>query len=452
MAAKKQQQASSAPSRWRLAAGALAAGALFLHLPASAITLQQAYEKAVQHDPTFRVAYYGNQATRENSNIARSYLLPSVSGSYSSSEAKSDITVGKTTSHREYMSKSANVSLRQAIFNLEALARYRQGVAQGLASDAQLEAARQTLILRVVAAYIDAIYTEDQLALGRAQRDLLAEQQKVNDRLYKAGEGTVTDRLETQAKLDLAEARLLELEDAQRAARVTLAGIIGEEVQSLDRLRPDFAVRPSDRNSYKDWVAVALARNPELQAYQHSITAAHEEVNRARAGHVPRVDFVASISKADSESISTLGQDSDTKSIGFQMSVPIFSGGAISASTRQARATEQRAKAELDAKAAAVMVDLRKEYDALTSSVARIAALEKAVESAQLLMKATEQSIKGGVRINLDLLNAQESRYLAERDLAQARYNYLLNTLRLRAASGTLSGDDVRDLGSYFTR
>ena len=450
MASQKQQRSTFVPSRWRLAAGAIAAGAAFLHLPAAAISLEQAYEKAVQNDPTFRVAYYGNQATRENRNIARSYLLPSLSGSYSSSDATSDIVAGKTRSHREYMSKSANISLRQAIFNLEAVARYRQGVAQGLASDAQLEAARQTLILRVVAAYIDAIYTEDQLALGRAQRDMLAEQQKVNDRLFKAGEGTVTDRLETQAKLDLAEARLLELEDAQRSAKVTLSGIIGEEVDTLDRLRSDFAVRPSDKTSYHDWVAIALARNPELQAYHHSITAAREDVNRARAGHVPRVDFVASVSKADSESLSTLGQESDTRSVGFQLTVPIFSGGAISASTRQARATELRARAELQAKSDQVMVDLRKEYDALSSSVARIAALERAVQSAQLLMKATEQSIKGGVRINLDLLNAQEHRYMAERDLAQARYNYLLSTLRLRASSGTLSGDDVRDIGSYF--
>lgn len=456
MTHKKQEQADKASNsraaRWRIVAGAIAAGAALLHAPASAISLEEAYLKAVQNDPSFRVAYYGNQATQENRIIARSYLLPNLSGSYSSSDVKSDTTIGKNKSHREYMSKSGNISLRQAIFNLEAMARYRQGVAQGQASEAQLEAARQTLILRVVSAYIDAIFAEDQLSLGKAQRDMLSEQQKVNERLLKAGEGTVTDRLETQAKLDLAEARLLELEDLRRSALVTLSGIVGEEVTSLDRLRPDFAVRASDKTSYTDWVSLALARNPELRAQQHAINVAHEEVNKARAGHVPRLDFVASIAKADSESIATVGQAVDSKSVGFQLIVPMYAGGAVSASTRQARATELRAKAELEVKSDQVMVDLRKEYDSVTSSVTRIAALERAVESAQLLMKATEQSIKGGVRINLDLLNAQEHRYTAERDLAQARFTYLLSTLRLRASSGTLSGSDVQDIGSFFQK
>ncbi|HEU4852810.1 MAG TPA: TolC family outer membrane protein [Telluria sp.] len=440
---------SRAPFARRIVASAVAAIAL-AHGSASAITLEEAYQAALRNDPTYRAAVFGNEAGQENRALGRSYLLPSLSGSYTSQESKSDITVGRNRSHREYMSKSANISLRQAIFNLDAVARYRQGVQQALASESMLDVARQQLIVRVVSAYIEAIFSDDQLALAKAQRDMLAEQQQVNDRLYKAGEGTVTDRLETQAKLDMAEARLLELQDVQRAAMVTLSGIVGEEVKSLDHLREDFQVRPADMMSYEDWKAIALVRNPELVAQEHTIQIAREEVNKARAGHVPRLDFIANISKADSESISTLGQESDTKSVGFQLSVPLFSGGAVNASTRQARANENRARAELEAKSDKIMVDLRKEYDSLSSSVTRIKALNKAVESARLLMKATEQSIKGGVRINLDLLDAQEQEYMAQRDLAQARYNYLLSTLRLRAAAGTLSGADVSDVARFF--
>lgn len=441
----------SHPVARRLLAAALAAAAL-VHGSAAAISLEEAYQLALNNDPTYRAAVYGNEAGQENRIIGRSYLLPSLSGSYSSLDTKSDITTGRQKSHRDYMSKSGTIQLRQSIFNLEAMARYRQGIAQANASEAQLDLARQQLIVRVVGAYIEAIFADDQLALAKAQRDMLKEQMAVNDRLYKAGEGTVTDRLETQAKLDLAEARLLEVQDVQRSAFVTLSGIVGEEVTSLDKLREDFQVRPADMMSYEDWKAIALVRNPELVAQAHNIDIAREEVNKARAGHVPRLDFVANASKNDSESISTFGQKSDSTAVGFQLNIPLYSGGAISASTRQARANQERARAELQAKSDKVMVDLRKEYDMLASSVTRINALLKAVESARLLMKATEQSIKGGVRINLDLLDAQEQAFTAERDLAQARYNYLLSTLRLRAAAGTLSGADVSDVAKSFRR
>ncbi|HEY1042800.1 MAG TPA: TolC family outer membrane protein, partial [Telluria sp.] len=383
---------SRPPVARRMLAAAVAAAAL-VHGNASAISLEEAYQAALQNDPSYRMAIHGNEAGQENRIIGRSYLLPSLSGSYTVQDSKSDIETRLSKSHREYMSKAGSISLRQSIFNLDAVARYRQGVQQAKASEAMLDAARQNLIVRVVSAYIEAIFAEDQLALARAQRDMLAEQQQVNDRLYKAGEGTVTDQLETRAKLDMAEARLLEIQDLQRASLVTLSGIVGQPVTSLDRLREDFRVRAADMMSYEDWKAIALVKNPELVAQEHNIQVAREEVNKARAGHVPRLDFIANMSKNDSDSITTLGQETETKSVGFQLTVPLYSGGAINASTRQARANANRARAELEAKSDKIMVDLRKEYDALSSSVTRINALMKAVESARLLMKATEQSI-----------------------------------------------------------
>ena len=427
-----------------LGLGLLAAGL------AHAISLEQAYEAALANDPQYRSAQHGSEAERENRAIGRSYLLPRLDGSYSKFDNKADITTGTRTLHREYGSRAASVSLRQAIVNLEAVARYRQGRVQARAADARLEAARQQLVVRVVAAYTEAIFAADQLALGQAQRDMLAEQQKVNDRLYQAGEGTVTDKLETQARLDLAEARLLELADAQRAALATLSSMVGEEVASLDRLRPGFRVREPDRAPFEEWKARALAGNPELRAGQFDVQGAREEVKKARAGHLPRLDFVASMASNESETINTLGQESDIRSVGFQLTLPLYSGGATSALTRQARANELRARAELEARSDRVLLDLRREYDAMASSVARINALEKAVESARLLVEATRQSISGGVRINLDLLTAQEQFHTAARDLAEARYKYLLGTLRLRAAAGTLSAADVREVAAWF--
>ena len=417
---------------------------------ASALSLVEAYEKARLHDPVYRSAFYANEAGKEFRVLGRSNLLPSISGSYAASRNRADIDNGRGVVHPKYSSHSGNVSLRQAIFNLDAYARYRQGKAQSDASAAQFDADGQGLILRVVGAYIEALFADDQVALAVASRDMFLEQNKVNATLFKKGEGTKTDMLETQAKLDLSEAKLLEAKDAQLAARTTLGAIIGDEVTSLDSLTTAFRVRPADKAGFEAWKEAALAGNPELKAQVFSIEIARAEVLKARAGHSPRLDFVATYAKNDSETINTLEQKSTVRSVGVQLNVPIYAGGSVNAASRQAVANQERARADLEGKTNKVLLDLRKDYDSVASSVTRIEALVKAVESAKLLMTATTQSIKGGVRINLDLLNAQEQLYVAQRDLAQARYTYLLGTLRLRAGSGALSSDDVREIATNF--
>lgn len=417
---------------------------------ASALSLMEAYEKARINDPVYRAAFYANEAGKESRIMGRSNLLPSISSSYSRNENRTDVLSNGLLTHPKYDSKSANVQLRQVIFNLDAYARYRQGKAQSEQSAAQFDAQSQELILRVVSAYIEALFTDDQVALATAARDMFVEQAKVNERLFAKGEGTRTDMLETQARLDLAEAKLLEAKDGQLAARTTLGAIIGDEVTALDTLTSSFRVRPADKSDFATWKKLALDTNPILKVQLYGIEVARNEVLKARAGHTPRIEFVATYSKADSETINTLNQETTSRSIGIQMNFPLYSGGAVNAATRQAVANQERAKAEHDAKLNDIVLDLRKNYDSVASSVTRIEALVKAVDSAKLLMTATTQSIKGGVRINLDLLNAQEQLYTAQRDLAQARYTYLLGTLKLRAGIGALSSDDVREIGANF--
>jgi protease secretion system outer membrane protein len=314
----------------------------------------------------------------------------------------------------------------------------------------QFEANTGEVALRVVGAYLDALLAEDQLALSLAQRDTYLEQHKVNRRLFEKGEGTKTDTLETQARLDLAEAQVLEARDNLAATRSTLEGVVGMPVDTLDRLAPGFRFEPLKPATLEEWKALALANNRDLEAARLGVETARLEIGRQRAGHAPRLDFVATYSKGDAETINTYTQNTVNRSLGIQLNVPIYSGGAVNASSRQAVASFERAKADLDVKTNKVMVELLKAHSLVVSSVARVAALVKATESGQELMKATEQSIKGGVRINLDLLNAQQQLFSSQRDLAQARYTYLLGVLRLRAASGSLDGGDIREIAAYF--
>lgn len=418
---------------------------------ASAINLLEAYDLALKHDPQFRSAQFANQAGQENRNLGRSNLLPTVSASHGANKVDNlTESAGRTLRDERYISRSTVVQVRQPLFNLDALARYRQGVAQSNYASAQFESQEQTVILRVAEAYLDALFQADQVALARAERDVFAEQRSVNDRLFEKGEGTRTDMLETQSRLDVAEAALIEAQNAQASALDTLAGIVGGQVDGLAQLQPGFRVDKKDTLGYERWKETALARNPDIQALQFNVQVSTEEIRKQRAGHYPRLDAIATYNRGISDTTTTVNQDVKTNSVGFQVNIPIYQGGAISASTRQAAANKGKALADLETQISRTLVELRRQYTLAESSIPRIDALIKAVDSAQLLVTATEQSIKGGVRINLDLLNAQRQLSIAQRDLAQARYAYMLSTLRLKAAAGTLGREDVRMLAAYF--
>jgi protease secretion system outer membrane protein len=417
---------------------------------ASALGLMQAYEAALKNDPAYRAAFYAGEAGKENRILGRSNLLPSISGNYSRSKNNSTLEVADKEYPQKYFSRNATVSVRQSLINMDGIARYKQGVAQSAYAAAQFDSQAQEVIMRVLGAYLEVLFKEDQLALAKVERDVYVEQKAVNELLFKKGEGTRTDVLETQSRLDLAEASLIESQDNLTSARDTLAGIIGTEPGELDHLRPGFRVATLDTQTYEEWKKIAIEQNPDIRTLTQNVEITKQEVNKQRAGHLPRVDLIGTYGKSGSESITTVNQDQTIRSIGFQVSIPIYSGGAVSASTRQAAANKEKAREDLEAQIDKVLIDLRKNYNQVASSVPKIDALMKAVDSAKLLITATEQSIKGGVRINLDLLNAQRQLYTAQRDLAQARYAYMIAALRLRASAGMLSVEDLKMIAAYF--
>ena len=452
-----------------------AAVLLTIACDASAISLLQAYEAALSNDPAYLAAIQDNKAGQQYKVIGRSNLLPNISANYSKNINRSEINtqkslvpVGVTTTEppvepdsaktqstvspeeRKYSSLNASIQLRQSVFNLEAWARYKQGISQTLASDAQFLARSQDLILRLASFYATAKYNEDQLAQATSQRDAYAELKRSNERMLQSGEGTKTEVLEAQAKFDLAEVQVLEARDDLAHARNSLASMIGQEVTVLDALDPNFIAKPVTPNTFEAWKEIALERNAEIAIQRLLIEAANQEINKNWAGHAPKLDFVASISKNNSDTVSTYEQNTYTRSVGLQLSIPLYTGGAVTAVTAQAVANHAKAQADLDAKTKQVLLELRKHHNLTLSGVLRIAAAEKSLASALLLVDATQKSVKGGVRTNLDVLNAKHQIFEAKRDLELARFNFLLSTLRLRFFAGTLSADDLKDIATYF--
>ncbi len=440
----------------RLAAGLLCAGLILPCGSAFAMGLMEAYNLALQNDPAYQSGIHEHDAGSENRELAKSNLLPVLSMNYSGARnfaTSSQVYPGQgsLTTYPHYVSSTSSLNLRQPLYAPDNMARYHEGMAQADYSDVQFSSHQQDLLMRLTSAYVDALYARDNLALVTSQRDTLLEQRQVNDRMFKEGEGTKTDMLETQAKLDLAEAQLIEAKDGHSTNFQALQAIVGVEIKSLDGLVGTFEPQPLQPSDFESWRAIALAHNPDIAAQRVAVEVAKDEVAKNRAGHLPHMDFVASLGKDNASSIDTYTTDSTVRSYGVEITIPLYAGGSVSALTRQAVAQYEKAKSDLDDKTNQVMLDMHKQHYSVLSSIAKIAALEKSVESAKLLVTATKLSIKGGVRINLDLLNAEQQQYVAQRDLAQARYTYMVSSLRLRADAGVLGVDDLRTVAANFS-
>ncbi|NWB52841.1 TolC family outer membrane protein [Pseudomonas sp. F8002] len=421
-----------------------------------ALGLLDAYDLALRNDPTFQAAIQEREAGEENRIIGRAGLLPNLSWSYNNSRNESEVTqstaVGNVTSDRDYRSYASTLTLQQPLLDYEAYARYRQGAAQALFADERFRSKSQELAVRVLSAYSQALLAQERIELSRAQKRAYAERLQLNERLLKGGEGTRTDVLETQARLSLAQAEEIESLDTQDAALRELEAIVGQPLQ-IDELAPltrQFEIPPLAPNRFETWREMAMANNPELKSQHHALDVAEYEVERKRAGHMPKVSLYASSRQTSSDSESSYNQKYDTNSVGIQVSLPLFAGGSVSASTRQAANQLSQAQYELDAQTARTLIELRKQFNLNTSGAAKVRAYELAVSSATALVTATKKSVTGGERVNLDVLDAEQQLFTARRDLADARHAYLLARIQLKYFAGLLNEQDLRALAGYF--
>jgi protease secretion system outer membrane protein len=453
----------------KMAAMALPLGGLLLSVfcpPAQAIGVLDAYSLALQKDPTFLAALKEKEAGDENKNIGLAGLLPKVSLNYQNSpknwqkvtspqavNISSNESINVTT-RRQYRSYSSAITLTQPLIDYAAYARYRAGVAQTLMSDERFRGKFMDLAVRVVSAYLDVAYAKDQIALADMQKKAYREQLALNARLLSAGEGAITDVSETQARFSLAEAQAIEAQDALDAARRELEVLIGQPLDRLEALRVlrpgKFEMVPLLPASFEEWRKMAIASNPTLAAARQGVEVAKYEVERNRGGFFPQVQLYASRSENDSSSDNTINQKYRTNSIGIQVSVPIYAGGGVAASTRQAAASYGQAMYEMDAQVGTTLNDLRKQFNLCLSSRARLAAYELAVNSAATQVEATRKSVLVGQRVNVDVLNAEQQLYSAKRDLAKVKYTYIKAWVSLLNDAGTLDREHLTQIAKYF--
>lgn len=442
-----------------IAVGIALSAALVAPRAAHALGLADAYEAALGHDPVFAAAGKQKEADDANVAIGRSYLLPNISANYSRYRQVTGTTYfgqpqGDASIHQVYGAYSDGVSLRQSLINFEGIARYRYGKATALAGDATFEDSSQELLVRVLGTYTDTVFAEEQLLLATAQKKAFDEQFASNQSMFKNGEGTRTDILETKSKAELAAADVADARDNVDNAAHALEALTGLpaslDIAGLDRLKDSYQAALPTPLIFDDWRDIALENNEQLIAGRHSVEAARQQVKVVQGGFYPRVDLVASIGKSQSNTVDTIGQRYLTKAIGVEVTIPLYSGGLVQASSHQAQASYERAELELQDKTDKVLLDLRKQYNICVSSLTRINALKSAVESASLQITATQKSVQAGMRTNLDVLTATQQLYQAKRDLARARYQYLTAELQLKRAAGILTPQDLFETAQWF--
>lgn len=413
------------------------------------------YHDAQQRDAAWAAAQAGHRAAQETLPQARSAFLPSIGASANTTYNDLDVQYKGPTSlpsgTRKYNSHGYAVTLTQPVFNGQSVSAYAEAKAQVRQANAQLESARQDLILRVAQAYFNVLLAQDNVQLAVAQKAAIAQQLEQAKRGFEVGTLTITDTHEAQARYDLAVSTELAARNELDVQRQTLARITGGPPSELLPLKSDLALTPPTPDDVNQWVDAAKKQNLQVETQRQALIIASEEVRRNRAAHLPRLDIVGSYGDNRAAS-STFGVGTDTRSgvIGLQLQMSLFQGGLVQSRVRQAADLREQAQQNLlDAERQATLL-ANQSFLGVTSGLAQVQALEQALVSSQTSLNSSKLGLEVGVRTNIDVLNAQQQLYNAERDLFSARYNYLLNELRLKAAVATLSESDLAQINALL--
>ncbi|MES0874552.1 TolC family outer membrane protein [Sinimarinibacterium sp. HSW-8] len=417
---------------------------------AHANDLMRVYALAVQNDASFRAARHARDAAIEARPQARAALLPQIGGSYGYSESREKGTeafqnLPETPIDRDSTNRGLTITLNQAVFDWAAFQRLRQSGEQVALANTTLRNAEQQLLLRTAEAYFAVLSATDALRSSQAEQQAVERQLEQAKKRFEVGLSAITDVQEAQARYDLTVARVLEAEQALAQAREALTEITGEATAGIAPLREEFPLPTPQPTEVGHWVEAAKQGNLDVLAARHAAEIAARGVDVARSGHLPTLGAQLQYQDFTAEGSRFSGQ-TESESVTLQLNVPIFAGGATRSGVRQAIATREQRRSELDAQERLVERNTRDAYQGVVTGAARVKAFKQAVVSSRTALQASETGLEVGTRTAVDVLNAQQQLYAAERDYLRSRYDYLLAVLRLKAATGRLTDADLREI------
>ena len=418
-------------------------------------SLVDIYNLALAHDPILASAVNANQAAQEIIEQGKALYRPIVNFNAGASIAHTDIAfigagvpfMGGAQSFAGYQ---YGVEARQPLYRKQNWVQMDQAKTQVSLADKQFNLAQQTLMLRTTQAYFDVLLAQDKIDLLGAQKSAILNQLEQSKANFDAGNATITDVNEAQARYDLIVAQEIAAVNDYQIALRSVQAITGAIPQKLATVKADIKTHTLEQSMQK-WLEVAAENDLNIQIHQDALKLSEQEVERANAGHLPTLDAVASYTDSYANgSYYGFGSDLKNGTIGVQMQLPLYQGGATSSRARQAVFNKQKAQDDVEIARRLMEQDTQRAYLNLNTSIAQVKAYEQALHSSQSQVDSTKVGYDVGVRTSVDVLNAQQQYFGAQRDLLQARYSYLVNIIRLKAASGVIAETDLADINQQL--
>lgn len=419
--------------------------------PLQADDLLSIYKLAIQSDPQFRAAQAESMAVMEAKPQAKALFLPNLSLSANVTDNRTETTDSTffPSVTDDFTSSGYSLSLDQTIYHHEYFVQLRQADARVSQAQTNLNAARQGLMLRVAESYFAVLGAQDNLVFALAEKTSIDHQLLQTKQRFNVGVTAITDVHEAQARYDQAVAQAIAAQNLLAVNIEKLREITGKAHKTLAIVSKTTPLIAPDPQDIEQWVKTALDQNMLLIASERSMDIARDEVARQRSGHYPTLDIVASHSHSDTTG-SAAGNVRDSTSIGLELNVPIYQGGLVSSKTREAAYRYQQAQEQYQQQRRATERQARNAFLNVMGDISQAKALRQALASSQTALEATQVGFEVGTRTTVDVLNSQRELYRARRDYAQARYDYLLETLRLKQAAGILTDVDLEQINKWL--
>ncbi len=423
-----------------------------LSMPAGAQSLGQLHDAARAYDATLQSARSQYESTLARAEQSRAGTLPSVGLAMSMSRSTIDANVPIANS--TFGSQGATVNASHPLYRPANRLTYEQGKKSVIVGQALLQVAEQDLLLRVTQAYFDVLAAQDAVTFVDAQKTAVAEQLAAAKRNFEVGTSTITDTREAQARYDLVLAQEIAATNDLLVKRIGLERLVGRDGVRPKPLAPPVVLPPLQPNNVEDWVTQALDAHPVLRQFALALEIAQLETRKAQAASKPTLDLNGSLALTLSDGTSVSVRDSRTTvaTVALAFNMPLFSGYAIQNRIKETLALEDKARTDLEAARRTVSQATRAAFFGVLSGQGQAKALEAAEASSQSALDANKLGYQVGVRINIDVLNAQSQLYQTKRDLAKARYDVLVGSLRLRQANGTLTVQDLQAIDAVLSQ
>jgi outer membrane protein len=423
--------------------------ALSLCGAAQAQSLTELYEAARAYDATYLAARAQAEAAEYKAAQANALGLPTLSANVKGVATQIDLPGGRSGDNNALQS---GLNGRMPLFNKANQATMEQAQRSLIASKAELESAEQDLIIRLTQAYFDVLAAKDTVALTKTSQAAILEQLASAKRNFEVGTATITDTREAQAKADLAAAQQIAAENDLINRRIALAYLVGRrDTEPLPLASPVVLPTIVPKN-VEEWVTVADTVHPQVVRARTALEVAKLEIAKSKAGELPTIDAVASLGANYATGDSIIPGTTRSGSVGVELNWPLYTGGSVQNRIKETVALEQRSREEFENARRTVAQNTRVAYWGVQSGEALVKALEAAEASSRLSLEATQLGYKVGVRVNIDVLNAQTQLFQTQRDLFKSRYDVLVNSLRLRQASGQLTPNDLLAVNSLLAR